>query len=1032
MNDPNDDVNTKIFHAIADVFQRAQSTYAGHRKHVAVLKKIQSKAVAQGYESAFNYWFKSLVTKLLPLKKNEIVGDRIVKLVAAFVASLDREIQLTRKEDVDPDPEYEEVFSRFVDQFIRHILRGVECKDRNVRYRVVQLLAVIMDNIGELDESLYNLLMWSLNKRIYDKEANVRIQAVFCLTKFQEDEAAEKGDIADATRTLMVVIQNDPSAEVRRAAMLNLTNNSATRAYILERARDVNQVNRRLVYTRILRSMGEQCFDQVDSRILDQLLEWGLEDREDSVRKSCSKLISHDWLNLLGGDLIEFLEKLNVTKSSVATKAMGCLFQTRPDIISKVRFPEDIWKEFTVEIAFLLRCFYIHCAENNLQEAIEQNFPEASKLSEYLNSYVQQRFIDVSSSFSKADKHSLEFIIEQLLIVANRYDFSDEIGRRAMLTVVRNMLGIFKLSEPLIEIGLQVLKSLSINERDFVTMVIEIINDIRDDDIEEQEKDDRLTGGVNDYADDGGNDDDDDADDADDADLDDGDGGDDDGMASFHKTTENTVGGRASPGEDIMKHLPPQKELRSETVVACLTRSSHMLALVNMSLEQNILITSLIDTLITPAVRNTDSKIRELGVRNLGLCCLLDLQLATENMYILGMCVSKGNASLKQIALKVIVDIFSVHGISVVDGEGKVDSISLHKIFYKVLKNDDLPECQVVAAEGLCKLFLADVFVDDDLFETLVLSYFSPANSSNEPLIQAFAFCIPVYCFSHTNHQQRMTRIAADVLLRLCMLWDDLQLSEEPDVDREAMLKPNVIFQQLLHWTDPRKLINQPEEAARKDSVQLGFLLDVTKIFGRIEKKEIKKMLLINLNAAFITADHDYEKLKQIAEHVEDIIENEVLDSVSMNALEKFKNTLVHVLDEAYEKSLHQTNEASDNDDEQYSIILESANTEEDADPKSEGNIDKSSMDSTGEISKEQTETAIAATTRKRYRTECDDELSTKAISPRESLVNPAAINSHDKLNDNPKNVSFILPQSSGDSDGDISISSEDDSYVDN
>ena len=59
-----DDVNMRIFHSIADVFQKAQSTYAGHRKHVAVLKKIQTKAVDRGYESAFNYWFSMLVTKV--------------------------------------------------------------------------------------------------------------------------------------------------------------------------------------------------------------------------------------------------------------------------------------------------------------------------------------------------------------------------------------------------------------------------------------------------------------------------------------------------------------------------------------------------------------------------------------------------------------------------------------------------------------------------------------------------------------------------------------------------------------------------------------------------------------------------------------------------------------------------------------------------------------------------------------------------------------------------------------------------------
>lgn len=882
-----DDVNTKIFHSIAEVFQKAQSAYAGHRKHVAVLKKIQSKAVSQGYESAFNYWFNTLVTKILPLKKSEVIGDRIVKLIATFVASLDRELEIAQNgEASEVAAQHEEVFTRFVDQFVRHILRGVESKDKNVRYRVVQLLAVIMDNIGELDESLYNLLTWSLGKRIFDKEPNVRIQAVFCLTKFQDDETEEgEVDTESATQALLKIVQNDASAETRRAAMLNLVNNPTTQPYILERARDVNQVNRRLVYSRILRSMGKNCFEKVDSRIIDQLIQWGLHDREESVRKACVKLISHDWLNMMDGDLIAFLERWNVANSKVAEKAMGCLFEARPDIITKIKFPEDIWKDFTVEIAFLLRCFYLYCADKNLLEVIETKFPEAAKFADILDHYVQQRFSKTREPLSETDDHNLDFIIEQLLTTANRYDFADEVGRRSMLTVIRNMLSIFELDESLIKIGLRVLKTLSINENDFVTMAIEIINDLRDDDIEMQEREEQgKTARDVASANDGEEDDNDAA-----------------ALEAFQRDVEDTVSGKTVLSEgDMMKNLASEKELRPDTVVACLTRSSHMLELVNMPLEKNILITSLIDTLITPAVRNTESKIRELGVLNLGLCCLLDFQLATSNMFILGMCVSKGNASLKKIALKVIVDIFSVHGSDVVDGEGKVDSISLHKIFYKVLKNDDLPDCQVIAAEGLCKLFLADVFTDDDLFETLVLSYFSPANTSNEALIQAFAFCIPVYCFSHSSHQKRMARIAADVLLRLCMLWDDFQSSEDPKADRDSMLKPNIIFQQLMHWTDPRKLVNQSEDDAKNDSVQLGFVLDVTKMLSQIDRKEIKRMLVTNINAAYITAYQDFDKLKLIAEHVEDVMENETLDSTSTNSLEKFRKSLAKVLDDAY------------------------------------------------------------------------------------------------------------------------------------
>ena len=1023
-NSDGNDINTRIFNSVAEVFQKAQSSYAGHRKHIAVLKKIQSKAVEQGYEDAFNFWFDKLVTKILPLKKNEIIGDRIVKLVAAFIASLDRELILAKKQDYQLTNDEEGIFSRFVDQFIRHILRGVESLDKNVRFRVLQLLAVIMDNIGEIDESLFNLLILSLNKRIHDREPTVRIQAVFCLTKFQDEEQTEHltelsddEDNYEATRTLVATIQNDPSAEVRRAAMLNLINDNNTRPYILERARDVNIINRRLVYSRILKSMGKSCFDDIEPHIFDQLIEWGLEDRESSVKNACKRLISHDWLNILDGDLIELLEKLEVSRSPVCVKAIEALFQSRPDVLSKIKFPESIWKDFTVEISFLFRAFYSYCLDNDITEMLEENFPEASKLSEHLNHYILLRFHreDVpNASPVDLDDRNLEFIIEQLLITAEKYDFSDEVGRRSMLTVVRNMLALTALSEPLIKIGIRVMKSLSINERDFVTMAIEIINDIRDDDIEKQEQEERKKGKKNDVSTDGDNNDNSINDDA--ANDDD----EDDNIASFHSAVENLVQGNGNISEsDIMNNLPPEKEASSETIVLCLTRSSCMLELVNTPITENILIASLMDTLITPAVRNTAPNIRELGVKNLGLCCLLDVKLAIDNMYILGMCVSKGNSSLKYIALQVIVDVFSVHGNTVVDGEGKVDSISLHKIFYKVLKNDGLPECQVIAAEGLCKLFLADVFTDDDLFETLVLSYFSPINSSNEALVQAFAFCIPVYCFSHPNHQHRMSRTAADILLRLCVLWDDMQSTVETGVNREAMLKPNIIFQQLIFWTDPRNLVNQTD-STKKDIVQLTFLIDVLKIFTQIEKKEIKKMILTNINAIFFSPDQDYSTLKKILEYSDDIAENDTLDSVSKNALDKLRNNLNAVIEEINERSGVQTKDENNTTNDQYSSILgDSFNKFANGTP--DHSIDITAEHGTGAtMAPENISVADNAeeknSNNSRKRTRSETEQDTTFANPETTFIqNTSAVT---------KNVSFILPEEEADA---MSVDEEDD-----
>lgn len=763
--------------------------------------------------------------------------------------------------------------------------------------------------------------------------------------------------------------------------------------------------------------MGRKCFDDIEPHIFDQLIEWGLEDRELSVRNACKRLIAHDWLNALDGDLIELLEKLDVSRSSVCVKAIEALFQSRPDILSKIKFPESIWKDFTVEIAFLFRAIYLYCLDNNITEMLEENFPEASKLSEHLNHYILLRYHhnDISNdSQSHFDYNTLEFIIEQLLIAAERYDYSDEVGRRSMLTVVRNMLALTTLSEPLIKIGIRVMKSLSINEKDFVTMAIEIINDIRDDDIEKQEQEEKIKSKkINRRNETSVDEEDENGTHNDEVNEDE----EDDNISSFHSAVENLVQGNGNVSEsDIINNLPPEKEASSATIVLCLTRSSYMLELVNTPLTENILIASLMDTLITPAVRNTAPNIRELGVKNLGLCCLLDVKLAIDNMYILGMCVSKGNASLKYIALQVIVDIFSVHGNTVVDGEGKVDSISLHKIFYKVLKNNGLPECQVIAAEGLCKLFLADVFTDDDLFETLVLSYFSPINSSNEALVQAFAFCIPVYCFSHPAHQQRMSRTAADILLRLCVLWDDLQSSVIPEVDREAMLKPNIIFQQLLFWTDPRNLVNQTG-STKKDTVQLTFLIDVLKIYAQIEKKEIKKMIITNINAIFLSSEQDYSTLKELLEYSDDIAENDNLDNVSKNALDKLRNNLNSLIEEINERSETQTKDENNTANDQYSSILgnsfnkSSNDTIEHAADITDGNnteltkttVNISAVDNTTEQSN----------SRKRTRSEAE-QIDTSKNLENMSIQDTSTV---------AKNVSFVLPDEKSDA---MSIDEED------
>lgn len=831
----------QIQNALAKVFQESQGSVAGHRKQVFLLKNIQQKAYDLDHEDSFNYFFCKLINKVLLVKKSESVGDRIVKLVASFIISLQEQYEDSEKED--------NIFTRFIHYFISHLLRGIDSKDKNVRYRAVQFLDFAMSGLGEIDDNLYESLMWSLDKRIHDKEPSVRIKALHCIARFQDTDDGTSDEVDEATSKLLIAIQNDSSAEVRRAALLNLVKTGVTKHYLLERARDTNSINRRLVYSRIIKELGD--FRTIDSRTREKILLWGLKDREESVQKACVKMLSQDWLNTIDGDLIELLERLHVTHSEVAEIAMKHFFDNRKDLIGKISFPENIWLKLTPEISFLARTFYYHCFNNTLNDTIDANYPESAEMANLLSSYLDARKklenLDVSED--------LDFVIEQLLTIGVNYDFSDEIGRRAMLQVIRSSLTNDRLTNKLIKVSLQVLRKLSINERDFCSMVNEIITDIRDNDIEQQE----------------------------------------------------------SEGAEVQEN--------ENTTIHCLAICKSMLELTNEPLKENISITSLIDTLVNPAVRNNISSIRELGTVALGLCCLLDLELATDQLYLFGLCLSKGHEELRVIAIKVMFDILSVHGSKVLDVEDGVDSLSFHKLLYRTLKSADIPEVQAIAAEGLCKLYLADILSDDELFETLILTYYNPSNASNQSLLQAFTFCLPVYCFSHAQHQERMSRVAGDAFKRLYTAHVD-----EQDENEQDMVSPSIILQQIVHWTDPNNVVNQEDEKLAISSSHVTLAIDLLNSFEEVECKKYRKLVLTSLTKMYVGSNVEFAKLKELVETCE-MWEEAVLaqDLPSRNAFSKFSKTLGSIYGAA--KSKQESPEAEE--DQEYSVILEKQDEKE-------------------------------------------------------------------------------------------------------
>lgn len=1000
-------------------------TLSGHRKLVVLLRCTQVRAISIGYEEMFNFQFIKLISKILKLRKGVPAADRIAKFCSVVVATIlkeeaDKPTPRPNGDVSDEGEPLESVSSEFVDNLIRHLLRGIESKFKEVRYRVVQLLAYLVNYITEIDEQLFKALRYSLNRRLYDREPIVRIQAVVAISRFQYFQENDE-DVNSATKSLLVSLRHDDSPEVRRAALLNLVKTKDTLPDILERARDTNAINRRLVYSRILREITS--FSDVSVDVRDQLLSWGLNDRDSSVKAAAENMFSKTWLALANEDILELIENLRVIDSEVAETAMTVLYELKRDKLDGVEISAQTWKELTVERAFFIRTYFEFCNHQKLYDNIEKNIPELTRMALMLQQYLKLRSSMLSSNKELVEKHmaherkldkftqllkntnaelleftrkvtketayiqqlsvhvnefkekiqtkknqmtkfndrmkkapsdtlkheveelrmeiktletesqesqsaldqyeitleqhkerlkelskivhhqsserdayieasgdfeveygpfgeqlqELEFIIEQLLLIIKGSDFADVAGTRRLMPIITNALTHDILTDKLISISVRILRRISIDESYFSSLCTEIITDIRDS--ASDENDETFVSAVSIFE---GNED---------------------------EADEDDEVGERDMLEKRRKLAPalPADEL----LIQCLMVLQHYLENVEDTQSNIHQLDSMIDTLIRPAISNNlNPTIRLLGYTNLGLFSLIDKGLGTSNLKFFGMSASKSpDEQLKVLSTKILFDVLSTHGVGILSDEGddSVDSLSLARLFYSLLKSYEMPALQAVVAEGLCKLFLADLLVDfgkgelrdseDEtsqemqLLDVLMLSYFHPLNADNHELKQTLAFCIPVYAFSHANHQGKISSVSGDCFYRIFRSDSDLARYDN-------LSGPATVIQQLIYWGDPNNLVNATEDEIRKSTSHFWQAMKFLQVIEQESSKAVKKVVIQNLSKLSITEELGSELLSGLKSAIDDtrrlISDNQqneefIFDAATEKAMDKFQ-----------------------------------------------------------------------------------------------------------------------------------------------
>ncbi|KAL2690983.1 nuclear condensing complex subunit [Phyllosticta citricarpa] len=945
---PDEGDPTTLREQICKVFGEAQRTTATHRKLSVQLRKIQEACAyepvnpkkQQAFDEDFdvddfNNEVGRCLLRVLPVKKSEPVGDRIIKFVGIFLKYA-KEKDTALLDGEDPEEDENTPTSRLVEHIITQLIPMLRARDKVVRYRSTQIISHMINTLDTLDDNSYRMVRVNLLKRLHDKEAAVRMQAVKGLGRLvgaddeEEDSDSDEESEGGLMRKLLEVLRNDSAAEVRRSLLLNLSWTAETLPFILERARDLDPAIRKALYIRVLPSLVD--FRHLSMTHREKLLRWGIRDRDDTVRKATARVFRERWLEdclkpVERGEgeeqqaveptpmeaLLELLQRIHVSNAGqpggMAHDAMREFWDGRPDYRDAITFDSKFWEELDPQKAFMARSFCDYCrnsGDNQLINLLDEKLPEIADFAHLIRRYItrllemveQAQHIDEEGNVIEdenlaEDTIDLEFSVEQLLNIALTTDYADESGRRTMYSIMRETLADPRLPEEITRLTIQVLRALCGNnaagERELSSLVYEAIADVQDsirDEVGEEEA------------------------------------GEDDENESFHSARSN-LSDEGSPkkkrkakpkpaptedDDDDDESIDPDAIRKIEVNLQCLHIAQCTLQNVHGDLESNSYLVAMLNNLVVPAVRSYDAPVRERGLLCLGLYSLMSKEIAEQNIVAFIECFNKGHKGIQDSAIQIVTDILTTFPSLLApppppteeDASEVVTVNPLLKPILKIYLRSLKSESETVArngAIGASKLMLLNTLREPELLKALTIAYFNPETKQNPGMQQALTYFLPVYCHTRKENAERMASIAVPLIHAMSVLKGDFDQDEQAE-----MVSMNVVGAQIVDWTDPRKLVGAEEvtgqmtEGAQKiEGLGDAHLILAEEILEKIMtpgySKDEKKVLTSMASKLTVHPFASPEKIQSVSDLLQELEEDSskfLTDATMRNAVAKF------------------------------------------------------------------------------------------------------------------------------------------------
>eukprot|EP00041_Stephanoeca_diplocostata_P027981 m.780788 g.780788 ORF g.780788 m.780788 type:complete len:1081 (-) comp23284_c0_seq2:209-3451(-) len=723
---------------VAAIFDRVQRSagVSALRKQLVELRKVQN-------DSDFDEFFtvlRAITNNLLVVLKREPSVERCIDFLVKFVSGM----------DTSSDDEHD---FNLLNPFLEHVLKWHGAKDKAVRFRVCQITSRLLHALpeeAELDDDVMDEIEKVGLTRCKDKMPAIRMQAANMITRLQDPSDVDD----EVTNQYLHMLQTDSSPDVRKGVLSQMAPSKKTLPAVLAVTRDKAPIVRREAY-RYIRFKVDVKALTVSDRL--KLLQEGLEDRADDVRKECVGMLCEAWYcadaeNPLAAacTLLQQLDVVTATATSL---------KAATEIIQFVRdwsLTAEAFDDLTCEAAFFWRALVEYASQRRHYDLIEAISPSVPQFADVVGVWSERC---AATATAPDAQMQAEFIATQLLTLAHHFDYADEAGRTKMLTKIREVLQIPTLPESIVQSAVGVLGRLCHTEDDRIQMLAETVEDLRHPiqqrttvaeararararqvresavvlrlteckmALEEHVKHQR-------YADAG----------------------------AVKKEIEALEAERAElqqpdtggPDDDAT----PPAATDPATICACLRIVKHLLLTTTCTLARPELKT-LLNNVVIPSIKSTDPELRGVALTCLGMCCVLSPTpaLATQYLDMFYVLLKLDQDVIKVTVLKALFDLVLAFGTSpfaAANGaaEGEGGALSIVDVLQAFLHNED-EDIRTVAVEGFAKLLMHNHVTCPSVASQMVELYFNPMTKDDQRLQQCLSVFFPAYAFSSTSH----------------------------------------------------------------------------------------------------------------------------------------------------------------------------------------------------------------------------------------------------------------------------------------